>query len=269
MAPAAVIAYRGAMERVLILLDGPAAPLVLGVLGAILGSFIAALVIRWPQGRSVIDGRSACDACGRSLASVELVPVLSAIWLRGKCRSCGARIDPVHLQVELAALLIGALSAWLLPGLAGLWSAVFGWLLLALAIIDARHFWLPDRLTGALAIVGLVVGAMGIGPHLMDRAIGGAAGYAFLWAIAAVYRDWRGRDGLGGGDPKLLGAIGLWIGWRLLPIVVVLASMAGLGVVLFWLLTGRGAARDDQLPFGTLLAIGAYPVWVVMLLVAA
>lgn len=257
------------MARVSILLDGPLAPLLLGVLGAILGSFIAALAIRWPQGRSVVAGRSACDACGRTLTAVELVPVLSAAWLRGKCRTCGARIDPVHLRTELAAALIGALSAWLLPGLAGLSTAVFGWLLLALAIIDARDFWLPDRLTGVLAIVGLVVGAVGVGPGLADRVIGGAAGFAVLWAISAGYKALRGREGMGGGDPKLLGAIGLWIGWRLLPIVVIIASMAGLGAVLFWLLTGRGAARDDRLPFGTLLAIGAYPVWVAMILMGA
>jgi leader peptidase (prepilin peptidase)/N-methyltransferase len=238
----------------------------LGMLGAIFGSFIAALVVRWPQGRSVITGRSACDGCERTLTPVELVPILSALWLRGRCRTCGARIDPVHWQVELAAAGIGAASGLLLPGAAGAASAVFGWLLLALAVIDARHFWLPDRLTLVLALGGIAVGVMGIGPGLTDRLIGGAAGFAVLWSIGASYKALRGREGLGGGDPKLLGAIGLWVGWRLLPIVVVLASMAGLGVVLFWLLTGRGAARDDRLPFGTLLAIGAYPLWVGMIM---
>ncbi|WP_267414760.1 prepilin peptidase, partial [Sphingomonas sp. GC_Shp_4] len=108
----------------------------LGVLGAILGSFIAALVSRWPEGRSVMRGRSACDGCGRTLSSLELVPLLSALWLRGRCRRCGVRIAPLHWIIELAALAIGAAAGWVAPGVVGIAGAVFGWLLLALAALD-------------------------------------------------------------------------------------------------------------------------------------
>jgi leader peptidase (prepilin peptidase)/N-methyltransferase len=238
----------------------------LAVLGAILGSFAAALVVRWPAGRSVVHGRSACDACGRTLRAGELVPLLSALRLRGRCRGCGARIDPVHAQIEGLALAIGALSGWIAPGAQGLAGAAFGWLLLALAWLDWRAFWLPDRLTGALALGGVASGLAGVVPALVDRAIGGVAGVAALWAIGEGYRRWRGRVGLGGGDPKLLGAIGLWLGWRMLPAVLLTASLVGLGVVAVRAVAGRRMARDEALPLGTLLAVAAYPAWAIMIM---
>ncbi len=237
----------------------------LGVVGAIFGSFIAALVIRWPQGRSVIGGRSHCDACDAVLIPRDLVPLLSVLANRGRCRHCAATIDLVHWRIELAGVMIGLSAGLVVGGTAGLAVAVFGWLLLALAALDITHFWLPDRLTLVLALAGLAAGLLDIAPPMEDRLIGGFAGFAALWAVGAAYKAYRGHEGLGGGDPKLLGAIGLWIGWRLLPITLVLAGMAGLGVVLFWLLTGRGARADDRLPFGALLAIAAYPTALAML----
>lgn len=238
-------------------------PILLALLGAIVGSFIATLVVRWPEGRSVVAGRSACDGCGRTLRAWELVPLASALALRGRCSACGGQIDPVHGRVELACLAVG-LSA----GLAAPWpqaaaGAVFGWLLVALAALDWRHFWLPDRLTAALALGGLA--SVGVAPpDLTERLIGGAAGFGSLWVIAEVYRRVRGREGMGGGDPKLFGAIGLWIGWRLLPSVLVVAGMVGLGVVLFRRWRGEAVAGDAALPFGALLAVAAYPAWLLM-----
>jgi len=237
----------------------------LGVLGAIIGSFLAALVIRWPEGRSVLAGRSACDACGRALGPVELVPLASALWLRGRCRTCRAPIDPRHWQIELAAALIGVIAGLAIPGPAAVAGALFGWLLLALAALDIAAFWLPDALTVTLALAGIFVALLGVAPSLADRAIGGAGGFAALWLIAAGYRAIRRREGMGGGDPKLFGAIGLWVGWRMLPIVLLLASLAGLAFVLARILTGKGVRGDDRLPFGALLAIAAYPTWLVML----
>ncbi|MGN6621926.1 MAG: prepilin peptidase, partial [Sphingomonas sp.] len=134
---------------------GFAWPLTRGIVGAIAGSFIAALAIRWPQGRSIVQGRSACDSCGRTLGPAELVPLLSALWLRGRCRSCGARIDPRHWQIELSAALIGIVAGVAVPGSIALAGAVFGWLLLTLAVLDVTAFWLPDRLTLTLALAGV------------------------------------------------------------------------------------------------------------------
>ena len=241
----------------------------LGGLGAICGSFIAALVIRWPEGRSVMHGRSACDACGRTLRPHELVPIVSFSLQRGRCRGCGARIDPRHLRIELAALAIGAIAGAVAPGAAGIAGAVFGWLLLALAALDIVAFWLPDRLTALLAVAGLAGGAAGLSPDLGDRLVGGVAGYGALAAVAWGYRMWRGREGMGGGDPKLMGAIGLWLGWRMLPAILVIASLVGLGIVLVARLAGRPIARDTALPFGALLGVAAYPAWIAMILVAS
>jgi len=240
-------------------------PTLLALAGAIVGSFLAALVIRWPGGRSVLVGRSACDACGRTLAPIELVPLASALWLRGRCRTCHKPIDPRHWQIELAAAAIGVIAGLAVPGPVALAGAVFGWLLLALAALDIAAFWLPDALTATLALAGIAVALLGVSPPLLDRAIGGIAGFAALWLIAAGYRAIRHREGMGGGDPKLLGAIGLWLGWRMLPVVLLLASLTGLAVVLVRLATGRGVRGDDRLPFGALLAIAAYPAWLVML----
>jgi leader peptidase (prepilin peptidase)/N-methyltransferase len=235
------------------------------VLGAIVGSFIAALVVRWTEDRSVMRGRSACDACGRVLRPWELVPLLSALALRGRCRGCGAAIDPVHWRIEAAALAIGGAAGWVAAGPVALAGAVFGWLLLALGALDWRAFWLPDRLTGLLAAGGIATGLFGWSPPLADRLIGGVGGFVLLWGIAAGYRIWRGREGMGGGDPKLFGAIGLWLGWRMLPAVILTAGLIGLGVVLFRQVTGRAMTATDMLPLGTLLALAAYPAWLMMI----
>jgi leader peptidase (prepilin peptidase)/N-methyltransferase len=237
----------------------------LGGAGAIAGSFIAALVIRWPQGQSVSVGRSHCDRCGRMLSVVDLVPLVSALALRGRCRYCSAAIDPRHWQIELAAAAIGATAGLAVGSPWAVAGAVFGWLLLALAALDAAAFWLPDRLTVTLAFGGLATGPLGVPPALVDRLVGGAAGFVVLWLIAAGYRWARGREGLGGGDPKLLGAIGLWLGWRWLSTVLVLACLIGFAVVLRRALAGDRVAATDRLPFGALLAIAAYPVWFIML----
>jgi len=160
---------------------------------------------------------------------------------------------------------IGVAAGIVAPGPVGVAGAVFGWLLLALASLDLVAFWLPDRLTLLLAGTGVLSGAVGIDPPIVARAIGGIAGFGTLWLVAFGYRHLRGRDGMGGGDPKLFGAIGLWLGWQMLPAVLLIASMIGLGVVLAAHLKGRSMAADTALPFGALLALAAYPAWLFMI----
>jgi leader peptidase (prepilin peptidase)/N-methyltransferase len=235
----------------------------LGVLGAIAGSFLATIAVRWPQERSVLRGRSACDGCARTLSPRDLVPLLSWVAARGRCRACGARIDPRHPGIEAGCAAIGVASALAAPGPAGLAGALFGWLLLVLAVMDARDFWLPDALVLVLASAG-VMASLVAPPGLGERLIGGGAGFVALWLVAAGYRTWRGVDGMGAGDPKLFGAIGLWLGWRMLPSVLLVAGLVGLGWTLWRRVRGDAVARDDMLPLGTLMAIAAYPAWLVM-----
>ncbi|WP_028965611.1 prepilin peptidase [Sphingomonas phyllosphaerae] len=239
-----------------------------GVLGAIIGSFLATTAIRWSQGRSVKYGRSSCDGCSRTLRSSELVPLLSWLVARGRCRTCGAGIDPLHSLIEAGCALVGMAAALVAPPAIALAGAAFGWLLLLLAVMDARDFWLPDPLVAALAVVA-AAGAWVAPPAWQERLIGGAGGFAMLWLIGAGYRRWRGREGLGGGDPKLFGAIGLALGWRMLPAVLLVAGLVGLGWVAFQRVRGRAVAADDALPLGTLLAIAAYPAWLLMIGMAA
>ena len=230
----------------------------LGLLaGLIFGSFIAALTSRWPQGRSIVHGRSACESCGATLGARDLVPVLSHLALRGKCRHCDAPIPPRNLGIELAAGFIGAVSLFAVPGWAGLAGAGFGWVLLALAVLDIEHFWLPDRLTLPLVLAGLAFGL----PSLPDRAIGAAIGYAALALIAFAYARLRGRTGLGGGDPKLLAAIGAWLGWSALPFAVLLAASLGLVLVGLDRLRGRPVTAQTRVPLGALMAVAAWPLW--------
>lgn len=234
------------------------------LLGVAIGSFVATLVLRWPVGRSVLAGRSSCDGCGRTLTAWELVPILSNIASRGKCRTCDLPIDPLHNRTEWAAGFIGAAALLAAPGAQGWVWALFGWLLLPLVLLDARHYWLPDRLTGLLAIVGLLIAGPLLGTGLLDRWVGALVGGAVLALIAWAYRRWRGVEGMGGGDPKLVAAIGAWIGWQALPLTLLLASGGGL----LWALTteekGDPSPVQRQIPFGAFVAVAAWaavPIW--------
>ncbi|MFT7358942.1 MAG: leader peptidase (prepilin peptidase)/N-methyltransferase [Parasphingorhabdus sp.] len=231
------------------------------LLGLIIGSFLATLILRWPEDRSVIAGRSNCDACGHRLRARELIPLVSYLVQRGKCRQCGATIASDHIAIEVSAALIGGLALYVAPGVEGVAGAIFGWLLLTLAALDVKHHWLPDRLTGLLALSGLAAGLALASPAMIDRIIGGLAGFASLILVAAVYKKVRKRDGLGGGDPKMLGAIGCWLGWQALPLVLLVASLVGILVALSWRLRGKTVTADSALPLGSLIAIAAFPLW--------
>ena len=233
------------------------------VLGAIVGSFVATILIRWPQGRSVVSGRSRCDRCEAPLGPGELVPLLSYALQRGRCRHCRARIDPRHAIVELAAGLIGmvALAAHPLP--LALATAALGWWLLAIALLDLEHHWLPDRLTLPLIPLGLAAAWAGLGPPPAERAAGAAIGWAALALIAWAYRRLRGREGMGGGDPRLMAALGAWVGAWQLPAILLGAGMLGLAAVLAMRLRGEAVTAASRLPLGTLLALAAWPVWLI------
>ena len=226
------------------------AALLTGMAGAILGSFLATIVVRWPEARSVLSGRSMCDGCARPLGAHELVPLVSYALAGGRCRSCGAPIDRTHLIIELAAFAAGLFAILWTGSLSGLALAIFVWLALPLALLDYRHRWLPDALTFWLGAAGLLVGGTIAGIAIEHRLIGAVAGGGALYLIGAAFRWLRGRDGLGFGDVKLLAAIALWTGWAMLPVLLLGASMLGLVVAMM-----RGDGRDSAYPFGTLLLI--------------
>jgi leader peptidase (prepilin peptidase)/N-methyltransferase len=234
------------------------------VLGAIVGSFLATVLIRWPRGESPLGGRSRCDDCGAAIGARDLVPILSYGLARGRCRRCAAPIDRRHLAMELAGAGIGLAAALAHPLVLALVTAALGWWLLLVAALDVEHQWLPDALTLPLIPLGLAAAWAGWGPPLADRAIGAAAGWAALAAIAFAYKGARGREGMGGGDPKLLGAIGAWTGWSALPFVLLGAALAGLAAALAMRARGMKVDAATRLPLGALMALAAWPAWLVV-----
>lgn len=244
-------------------------PLIGAVVGAIIGSYLATLVIRWPQGVSASSGRSRCDTCGVPVGAVSLVPVVSWLVQRGRCRACGARIDPIHPAIEVAGTAIGAVALIVAPPVQAIAGMVLGWALLLLVALDARHFWLPDRVTLPLVAVGWLVAALGLGVSPLDSLIGAVAGFASLWLVGEVYRRVRGRTGLGGGDPKLLAAMGAWLGWAPLPFVLLGAALMGLAIALLRRAQGQAVSATDRVAFGALMALAAWPIWAIWAILIA
>jgi leader peptidase (prepilin peptidase)/N-methyltransferase len=241
-----------------------ALPLLAGLLlGALAGSFLGTLVLRWSEGDSVMRGRSRCDGCGSPLWPRDLVPLASYGIARGRCRRCGAPIRPLHPAVEAGCAGIGAVALWLHPDLAGLAGALLGWLLLTLAVLDARHFWLPDALTLPLGAAGLASGVAGLAPSWNDRLIGAGAGFLLLAAVRHGFRWMRRRDGLGAGDPKLFACLGAWLGLAPLPGVLCGAALVGIAWALAQQARGRTLSRTTELPFGTMLAIAGWAAWLI------
>jgi leader peptidase (prepilin peptidase) / N-methyltransferase len=229
----------------------------LTVLGAIWGSFVAALCSRWANNESVLTGRSRCDQCSKPIAPYDLLPVISYLVLKGKCRKCGHEIGIQSVAVELISASIGAVSCLFLPASQALAAAVFGWSLLPLIILDYRHLWLPDRLVVLLVVAGLLFSPL-LTPDIaiFDRAMGALAGFFSLEIIRRAYQSFRRREGMGAGDPKLFGALGIWLGWQALPFTLLIASAIGLGV----LITVRvvTARHPSIFPFGSYLAVAGY-----------
>lgn len=233
----------------------------LAVLGAIIGSFTANLCLRWPRGEGVVVGRSRCDACGRTLGAGELLPILSFLATRGRCKSCRVPIDPLHWRVEIASAAIGFVAVFAFgAGVQAMAIAMLGWLLVPLAILDWRHFWLPDRLTLVVAATGLALGGWASTEPLVNRLAAGAIGYLSLAAIASTYRRHRGVEGMGRGDPKLFGALGLWLGIAAMPIMLLLAALVGIIVAIV-----KRDARSGREPvaFGTMLCVAALPAMLI------
>ncbi len=225
------------------------------------GSFLGVLIRRLPEGKPVGWARSRCEGCGAALAVRDLVPLASWLTRRGRCRYCNRQLGWFYPGVELAALAIAVVAAAVDSG-TELWlDCVLGWWLLALGWIDARHWLLPDVLTLPLVVAGLGA-ALAFEPDgLTDRALGAAAGYLALRAVAYLYRRLRGRDGLGEGDAKLLAAAGAWVGASGLPLVVVAAALAGLFAAACLRVAGVRLGAASALPFGPFLALAAWVVW--------
>jgi leader peptidase (prepilin peptidase)/N-methyltransferase len=231
------------------------------VVAPFIGSFLGTLILRLPQGRPVAWARSACDHCGHTLGPLEMIPLVSYAMSRGRCRHCGEPIGRFHPAVEAAALAITLWAVIASPDGMIWWSCVFGWTLLTLSWIDIRTMLLPDVLTLPLIVVGLGM-TFALDPEaLLDHCAAAIVGYAFLHFIAWAWRRFRGMDGLGLGDAKLLAALGAWLGLTALPSVLFLAACLGLAAAGIAALAGRTVTRTTAIPFGPFLALAGWLAW--------
>ena len=223
------------------------------LLGAATGSFLNVCVVRLPEEESVVRPPSRCPGCAARIAWYDNIPVLSYLWLRGRCRHCGERISAQYPLVEAstAAIWLG-MALYYGPSWRALEGAVLFSLLLGIALIDARHYLIPDVMSiGGLA-AGLALSLLpgGVGP--LEAAGGAAGGFALLWLVGAAGEWWLDRPAMGGGDMKLLAMIGAFLG----PVDTMLSLFLGAltGTVVF----GPVSLKTGKLvPFGVFLALGA------------
>jgi leader peptidase (prepilin peptidase)/N-methyltransferase len=222
-----------------------------------MASFIGLVVDRTPQNLSIIAPRSHCCSCKRTLFARDLIPIISYVTLRGRCRFCSTQIPPTHLLSEISALILAGISIAFLGISPFLGSAPLAVLLFTLACFDLRHGLLPNWLTLPLALTGLVIAPLASGAWA-SHALGGIAGVALTTALALTYRKFRGVDGLGGGDTKLFGAVGIWVGWNDLFVVMLGASIAAIAFILVF---RNGTSTTDRLLFGPFIAAATWIVW--------
>lgn len=200
--------------------------------------------------------RSACPKCGHQITALENVPVLSWLWLRGRCSSCRTAISGRYPLVELLTAMLSAAAAWKWGvSFQTLGALLLIWTLVALAFIDLDTTLLPDSLTLPLLWLGLLFNLDGHFASLPDAVVGAIVGYGVLWSVYWLFKLATGKEGMGFGDFKLLAAIGAWLGWQMLPVTLLLSSIVGatVGVAMIVFIKHD---RRVPIPFGPYLAGG-------------
>ena len=255
------------------------------VLGLLIGSFLNVVVYRLPimmqrdwreQAREILAlpveaktqtfnlvlPNSQCPHCSHEIKPWENIPVISYLFLRGKCSSCKA---PISLRYPLVELTCGLLSAYIAWHFGFTWQAgamlVLTWGLLAMSLIDVDHQLLPDSLVLPLLWLGLIVNCFGLFTSLEEALWGAIGGYLSLWSVYWLFKLVTGKEGMGYGDFKLLAMLGAWGGWQVLPLTILLSSLVGavLGLIMLRL---RNAETSTPIPFGPYLAIAG---WIALL----
>ena len=212
---------------------------------------------------NLVTPGSHCPHCNHRIRWYENVPVVSWALLKGRCSGCKAAISKRYPIIELLTGLVAGLCAWRFGYDPWLIFMLYGsFTLLALAVIDLDTTLLPDDLTYPLLWAGLLAAVLGISPvSLSDAVIGAMAGYLALWSLYWVFKLLTGKEGMGYGDFKLLAALGAWLGWQYLPVVVLLSSVVGLVFAVSMMASGS-VKRDQGIPFGPYLAIAG---WIALL----
>jgi leader peptidase (prepilin peptidase)/N-methyltransferase len=203
---------------------------------------------------NIVVPRSACPKCNHAITALENIPVVSWVWLRGRCRGCGARIRARYPLIEAVTGIVSGYVAWRFGfTLATLGGLVFCWALIAATFIDFDTQYLPDDITLPLLWAGLLFNLGGVYTPLSSAVIGAIAGYLSLWSVYWAFKLATGKEGMGYGDFKLLAAIGAWLGWKMLPAVILLSSLVGAVVGIVLIVLARHG-RHVPIPFGPYLA---------------
>ncbi len=218
---------------------------------------------------NLIIPRSRCPKCNAEIRALQNIPVVSYLLLGGRCANCKARISPRYPAVELGTAILSAAVAW---RFGWHWQMVTAlgltWALVAVSVIDLDHQLLPDAITVPLLWAGLLFSlawhagqGLGIPPDPRSAIVGAAAGYLSLWLVFWAFKLLTGKEGMGYGDFKLFGALGAWMGWQMLPLIILLSAFAGAAIGIMLMLT-RGRDRNVPIPFGPYLAAAG---WIALL----
>ncbi|MEK7303294.1 MAG: A24 family peptidase [Pseudomonadota bacterium] len=249
------------------------------IIGLMVGSFLNVVIYRLPEmmkrnwlqqcaelhGKAIetlptfnlITPRSACPHCGHKITALENIPIISYLALRGRCSQCQARISPRYPIVEAVTALMSGFVAWHFGySLITIAVLIFVWSLIALAVIDLNTQLLPDDITLPLLWLGVLVNMNDGFTDLHSAIIGVMAGYLSLWSIYWCFKLITGKEGMGYGDFKLLAAIGAWLGWSMLPIVILFSSLVG-AIAGVGLIFAAKLKKNIPIPFGPYLVGGA------------
>lgn len=247
-----------------------------GLLGLCVGSFLNVVIHRLPKMMeqewhaqcadlrgeaipseaplSLARPRSRCPSCGHQITALENIPVISYLLLKGRCSGCGNPISPRYPLVEIATGLLSAYTAWHFGATVQTAGALLlVWSLIALATIDLDTQLLPDAITLPLLWLGLAFNLFAIYSDLPTAVIGAMAGYLALWSVFWLFKLATGKEGMGYGDFKLLAALGAWLGWQMLPAIILLSSIVGAAVGITLIVAARHG-RNVPIPFGPYLA---------------
>jgi len=205
---------------------------------------------------NLIVPRSACPHCNHAISAWENIPIVSYLLLRGKCKGCGAAISPRYPIIEAISGILCAYAAWHFGfGLAAVGALLLIWALLALTAIDFDTQLLPDDITLPLLWAGLLLNLFGVFTNLPSAVLGAVIGYLALWSVYWLFKFTTGKEGMGYGDFKLLAALGAWLGWQMLPLIILLSSLVG-AVIGITLIVALKHGRNIPIPFGPYLAGG-------------
>jgi len=272
------------MELLLLLESSPVFFFVIaGVLGLMIGSFLNVVVHRlpimmesaWklecrqltgddndeappPPRFNLVTPASRCPACNHRITALENIPLVSYLLLKGRCSGCEARISPRYPLVELTTAVLSVIAAIHFGyGIQALMALFFTWALIPLFLIDFDHQLLPDNITLPLLWAGLLISLFDVFTDSQSSIIGAIAGYLSLWSIYHLFRLLTGKEGMGYGDFKLLAAIGAWVGWQALPVVILFSSVVG-AVIGIALILFKGRDHSQPMPFGPFLAAAGW-----------